>query len=614
MKRYRLYIVSTLIIILGCCLDGNSQGLNSSIVSIKKTYPIKDTIFDPVTDSVIIQVKLDDYFIWGKYPPDSIGFYSFGNNYSWTKRPVTNTTEYLAEYKCVSPAYNFTDTINPVYFWLYDVSENIDTVKSYAMIYNKPQAKLLSVYSADQVTGASEYIVYESNPRLGISAGSWFPSANVNSFITKIELKDEENAFYYTLWENAAGVPEKEITVDLPEIFTLQPGASNAFALRATGRTVTGYSGPQEFSEEYSFTLWYLHLDAPDTVCQVNRPVDLEGYPAGGSFEGNGIINNTNQFNPALAQANTFNTITYRYIISGEEFAVSKDIFVIDLPVIELEGNVEVCANSTDVLYRIENYDTSKYVYKWTFSGIKEVIDSTAISRTVHWRSDPESFTGNIKISLESKNPDQFCPAVFEYLVDIDPDVAPDKPSICYGDLDKRLLLCSNTSAIYYDWYIDDEELIWQSNTPYCYLTDDIIKYHDIDTVNHSTVFTVRIANQKTGCYTTGYMGDENTCAETMENTMQYQPARGDGTLVIDLQENPVRESMNLKLSGSFTGQYEIVVYSISGPLVHTNRNFKHAPVETLGLEFEKSLTAGIYVVICRYNAIQTAPVKMIVY
>jgi hypothetical protein len=608
MKRYGIYITVILILLSGTYFNGFAQ-LNSSIESIQKTYPITDTIFDPAEDSLIIQIRLENYFIWGNTPPDSIGFFSLTNNYSWVKKLVSNTTLFQPEYKSVSPVYYFNQEVNTVYFWLFDPDNEIDTISGFKIIYNKPQVELLSVEPADIVPGTAHYVVYESNPKLAVNGESWFPSTELSSFITKIELKDEATSFYYTLWENASGVAQKEIEVDLPSIFTLEPGLTRSFALRATGMTDDDYTGPVETSAEFPFRLTYMSIEVPDTICQVNSNISLEAYPLGGSFEGKGIVDNTSLFNPFLADANAYNTVTYRLIIEGSEFSVTKNIYVIDLPVVELDGELEVCANSTDVKYTILNADTSKYDYIWKFTGVAEIIDSTAVSTILRWQSDPGSYTGKISISLESKNETQFCPAIFEYLVDIDPDNAPDKPCVCFGDISRRLLLCSNTQAAYFKWFINEADSIGFSDKPYFYLTEDIIKYNDID---NSTIFTVRIANQLTGCYTTGFMCGETFCVGNEQSSMLIGKA-GD-ELEIAIRTNPVRDNIYLKTSGNYSGKADLKVYTMNGTLILTRQLNKVLPSEDHVIALNAGLKPGFYLVSCQYGDNRTSPVKMIVY
>jgi hypothetical protein len=609
MKRYGIYITVILILLSGSCLNGFSQD-NSAIKSIQIAPPVIDTIYDPAVDALIIEIELDSYFIWQDAPPANIGFFSLNNNYSWENKAVTHTTAFEPYYKAVSPVYNFDKENNTVCFWLYDQNDGhtIDSTTCFDIVYNKPQVVLLNVEPADQVPGKPLYVVYESNPDLTVNAESFFPSSEVSSFITKIELKDESNSFYYPLWENASGLSQKEITAALPGVFTLEPGATRCFALRAIGRTAIGYSGPVETSEEFSFCLTYMTTNFPDTICQVNSYISLEAHPEGGSFSGNGIIENTNLFNPSLANANSYNTITYKFIYEGSEFSVSEDIYVSNLPAVNLEGDLEVCANSTDVIYTILNAETAKYDYIWKFTGVAEILDSNDVSVTVHWQANPASYTGRIDISLQGKNQTQ-CPATFEYLVDIDRDDAPDKPCVCFGDIGRSLLLSSNTTASYYEWWTTEGDSVGTTLAPYFYLTSDIKKYHNIDA---TTTFIVRISNQLTGCYTTGYMCEQQECAGI--ELSSFQGVGEKEGLTVSVLDNPVHGNMILKVSGTWSGRFEVNVYSMSGVLMFSGSEMKTSPVQDYSAALDSKLSPGVYLVVGQFGNNLTSPVKMIVY
>jgi hypothetical protein len=340
----------------------------------------------------------------------------------------------------------------------------------------------------------------------------------------------------------------------------------------------------------------------------VNDEIALTGKPEGGIFSGNGIISGTQWFNPSLANIG-LNTVTYFYKIEGTEFSTSMSILVIDKPVITLEGPRQVCANSTDVLYTITNPDPN-YNYLWTFNGISQIIYSNNFDTTiVQWGTTQNE--GTIVIGLEPTITTQACPASFEYLVDIDPDPAPDKPCICFGDKNKRLLLSSVTDAAFYQWYINNDELIGTNNTPYFYLTDVIYEDHQI---SDATVFTVRIAFQETGCYTTGYMCQEIMCAGNDELNLIKPSANSDEDLSISIQSNPVTDKLNLKTEGSYLGQYELLVYNMTGTLVFSGQMNKVTPLEYHEARFQARLNPGIYILTCLYNGKRTLPVKMIVY
>ncbi len=457
MKRYRIYLVVILFVLSGAQHMVFSQ--NSDIVYILKQIPTETTVFDPVKKDIQIQILMNSFGPWGTTDHEGIGFFSLSNNYSWEPTTVEHSGGgvepfYVCNY--YSADYFIEDT-NLIYLWLYDEINLIDTVASFTIIYNKPQIELLTVHLSDSLPASRHYVVYESNPQITLTAHSLFASTNEDSYINRIILKEEATNLDTTLWEYENGMPGISFSQDLPAMFSLNPGDTRTFTLLAYGNTDDSYNGPPETSEEFSFTLTYLSLDGPDEICKVNDTIALTGKPEGGIFAGNGIISGTHWFNPSLANTG-INIVQYFYKIDGIEFWTSKSILVIDKPAITLNGLRQVCENSTDVLYTIADADPD-YNYTWTFDGISEIIYTNNFDTClVHWNTSQNK--GTILIEIDPIASTQACPATFEYLIDIDPDAAPDKPCICFGDKNKRLLLSSVTDAAYYQWYINGDELI----------------------------------------------------------------------------------------------------------------------------------------------------------
>lgn len=608
MKRYRIYLIVILFVLSGAHHKIFSQ--NSDIEYILLQKPTETTVFDPAKKDIQIQIKMNNLSAWGTSDHAGIGFFSLSNNYSWEPTIIEysgNGVEPFYICKFYADEY-FTEDANIIYLWLHDSMNLIDTVASFTIIYNKPQIELITVLASDSVQATRHYVVYESNPQIAVKANSLFTSPDEDSYITKIIMIEKATGQDSTLWENQNGVSDIVITKDLPHMFSLNQGDTRIFTLIAFGKTDLAYTGPPETSTEFSFTLTYLSLDGPVEVCRVDDEIALFGKPQGGIFSGNGIISGTQWFNPSLANIG-LNTVTYFYKIEGTEFSTSKTIQVIDKPIITLEGSRQVCKNSTDVLYTITNADAD-YNFAWTFDGISEIIYSNNFDTSiVHWNTLQNK--GTILIELEPKATTQACPASFEYLIDIDPDAAPDKPCICFGDKNKRLLLSSVTDAAYYQWFINEDEQIGSNNTPYFYLTDGIYEDHQI---NDLTVFTLRIAYQETGCYTIGYMCEEVMCAGNDEFNLMKLSDGSDGDISISIQSNPVTDNLNLKTEGDFLGQFDLLVYNMTGSLVFSSQLTRVMPLEYHEVNFQTRLDPGIYILTCLYNGKRTLPVKMIVY
>jgi hypothetical protein len=608
MKRYRIYLIVILFVLSGAHHKIFSQNSDIEIIFLQK--PSQTTVYDPAKKDIQVQIKMNNLADWGTIPPSGIGFISLVDNLSWIPSNVEysgNGVEPFYVCKYFAPEY-FTKDTNIIYLWLHDEANSIDTVASFTIIYDKPQVELLTVMDSDSLPASRDYVVYESNPQFVVQANSLFTAPAEDSFITKIILTDNATTLDTTIWEDLNGVSEVNITRALPHIFSLEPGKPKTFTLVTIGKSNLSYIGPVETSTEFSFTLTYLSLTGPSVICKVDDEIALTGLPEGGIFSGNGIISGTRWFNPSLANIG-LNTVTYFYKIEGTEFSTTKTIQVIDKPVLTLDGSRQVCRNSTDVLYRITNPDAN-YNYLWTFDGISEIIYSNNYDTSiVHWNTTQNE--GTISIKLEPKTTTQACPATFEYIIDIDPDAAPDKPCICFGDKSKRLLLSSVTDAAYYEWYLNGEELLGSSNTPYFYLTEEI--YEDFQ-INDLSVFTVRIAFQETGCYTTGFMCADVMCAGNDEFSFLNPSASSDEDLVISIQSNPVTDNMNITTKGNYLGRLELQLYDMTGSLVWSKQLNRETTHEYFQSKLQVSLDPAIYILTCLYAGKRTLPVKMIVY
>jgi hypothetical protein len=606
MKRYRIYLIVVLFVLSGAHLKIFSQ--NSRIRDIIMHIPAESTVYDPVKKDIQIVIRTWDFSTWGTTDHDGIGYFSLSNNYSWEPTTVAHSgggAEPIYECNFSSNEY-FTEDTNTIYLWLHDTMNQIDTVAGFTIIYDKPQVELLTVLASDSLPASRHYVIYEKNPQISVKAKSLFTSPAEDSFITKIVLIEKATTQDTILWENQNGVSNIIINRVFPHMFSVGPGETRTFTLVAYGKSNLAYIGPQEVSGEFAFTLTHLSLDGPVEVCRVDDEIALSGQPEGGIFSGNGIISGTQWFNPSLASIGP-NTVTYFYKIEGTEFSTSKSILVIDKPAITLEGSRQVCENSTDVLYTITNADIN-YNYTWTFDGISNIIYSNNFDTTVvHWGTAQNK--GTIHIGLDPKESTQACPASFEYLIDIDPDAAPDKPCICFGDKNKRLLLSSVTNAAFYQWYLNDE-LLGSNKTPYFYLTDEI--YEDFQ-ITDLSVFTVRIGFQETGCFTTGYMCEQIMCAGNDEFNL-INPSTGSGEdLSISIQSNPLTDKLNLKTEGGYLGRFELQLYNMTGSLVLSSQLTRVMPLEYFNVKFQSGLNPGIYILTCLYDGKRTLPVKMIV-
>jgi len=87
-----------------------------------------------------------------------------------------------------------------------------------------------------------------------------------------------------------------------------------------------------------------VNAGADTSVCLDVSPFILYGYPAGGNWTGNGIINSTGLFSPVVAGSG-ISIVTYTYTDNSTECVIfdTKNINVNPLPVVEAGSNITLC-------------------------------------------------------------------------------------------------------------------------------------------------------------------------------------------------------------------------------------------------------------------------------
>jgi hypothetical protein len=606
MKRYRIYLIIILFVFSGAHHMVFSQNSKINTISLEKPDPT--IYFDPVAREIEILIAMNTPDPWGQTNQEGIGFFSLSNDYSWVQTSVDFSLQhfYLCEF---SFGDYFTEDTNFIYLWLYDPVNLIDSVTRFTIVYDKPQIKLDSVGSADLVPSSVNYVVYEPNPTLYLSAQSLFPSTDVDSYINKIILK--ENSVETTLWDDDI-VPSISISRDLPDLFTLLPGDVRTFTLTACGKYDDTYGGPKpETSKEFSFTLTYLSLQGPDQFCKVDKEIALTGRPEGGKFDGPGIDSGTKWFNPSRA-ANGPNMITYFYNINGTEFSTNKTVFVIDKPEINLSGPLQVCENSTDVLYTITGANPD-YNYTWTFEGIigGPIYTNNFDTCIVHWKTTQNK--GSIVIDLAPVDINQACPASFDYFIDIDPDPAPDKGYVFFLDQERKFLASSNTEPKYYDWYMVDETgdtsggFLRRTYMPYLFL--DTVLIHDMQIDISNQCYAVSTGNLENGCFTLSPMP---SCGKKSSSNDFFQTPGNEIDLTV--YPNPSDGSFELKLSGIYNGKYDLRLLNLNNQEV---QNLGGNEIELLGnanIKLHTNLQPGMYILQLKYGIDRKIVKKIIIY
>lgn len=623
--KIKLTLFILILLLSACTARVVAQYNNQNIEYVIITKPTHLSSSDPYLGDLQFKVKLTSYVIWGDNPPEYSVRISVNNNYSWVYADSLRIIagQFDGSYYCRTPEgfdgpYGEKD--NVIYFWIYDqVSpRDFDKIFELHLTYNKPQVSLVSVEQGDQIPGKDKYVVYNPEPVLnlrGFSSFNWPDSTN--SFIKEIQIKKEKVGFseWISCWASSSGSPDNSVPYALNASgLELVPGL-NTYYLRSIGKSAPNYQGGVEYSDVHKIELFYLGIECSDTICQVDSNIRITALPVGGIFEGNGIVDSTNWFNPSDAQENQINTISYKYLVDDLEFVVNKDVYVIQLPELTLAGEFEVCSNSTDKIYTIENPDTENYYYKWRFEGVGEVLDSNSnISRTVHWMADPDSYTGKIVISLESKNASQFCPAEFEFLVDIDPDPAPDKGCVFFLDQEKRLLASTVTLPAYYEWYMLSASgdttagFLGSGNTPYFFLTDKLIDDRKIDLANQK--YALASGNLLYGCYTLSYMCDDESKAGLIPGGFKETT----NNLSVNVTPNPSSGSFQVNLSGNYIGAYDLELMNLLSNSREVLAHDMLKDAELVSVNITTVTPPGIYLLRINYADSSSETIKIVIY
>jgi hypothetical protein len=168
------------------------------------------------------------------------------------------------------------------------------------------------------------------------------------------------------LWSGGSGAPQFAPINNVNSVYSLTPGDITAGGVTLKIRTNDpDAGGPCTAVEDQVFVrinkLPAVFLAGLESVYAENSGIDnLDGFPAGGSFTGPGIVAGTSQFNPANAG---FGTITIRYTYTDpatsctnyiERTTIVNPVTNVDFFILEdnrpnTSGNPQICANQGDL-------------------------------------------------------------------------------------------------------------------------------------------------------------------------------------------------------------------------------------------------------------------------
>jgi len=404
-----------------------------------------------------------------------------------------------------------------------------------------------------------------------------------NNHITQV-LASFNDGELVSVWEGYE-YNQVEVTFNITQLNPdgLQPG-ENKLMIWALG------DQPNELSDPDSTYIFYHDFDygelEANTICRYDSNYRLTGLPEGGYFSGEGIVGNTNIFNPSLVpeSVNTV-VITYEYPVYGTISSVQKEIYLLNIPVLSLEGSLQVCSNATDEPYQITlNDDISLYTIDWHITGGDTLEGKgTNSSKLIHWGQAPGP--GKINVKAYPLSPGQGCFAENEFIIDIDPTTVPDKSFLLLQD---KLLVCSYPSANYYIWYKNDECLDTTENQQYYFLGPDF-SLNETDVFYVCTAFDISADSCCTKSFL--YPGEnENPDKATLFNNF-FTSHEG-----LNIYPNPNNGQFTVSVLNEFSGKATFKIFNMygqevyGGSFIKENEHFS----KSFNLEF---LTAGLYLV-----------------
>jgi hypothetical protein len=563
----------------GTLLWDEALFINPGNDSIRMIYP-ENVIVDPHSDTIGFYFYNPELF-WGDDGNyfDTVIRISANQTFEWYNVNIKDVID--NKYLCTThDKITLPDTSNTIYFRMeWEVEGNrFDTIFTESVRYCKP---MVEVQQVDDVTPYDGSIVVVNEPSINIKLNVLrsfdYSGPTINDKIKSIEyrLNDDpyEDLIAFTPVINGLSIDT------LLEIPLLHYGI-NTLEFRANGKHKLDLP---EYSEIRKVTLFYLDFDLgdlpDDTVCALDKNFELRGLPAGGYFSGSGIIDQTNVFNPSLADPGT-NLITYHYQDFQVNASVTHPVTVDPIPDFDLIGDREVCFNEYDVFYEITGVNLEGCAFTWDLTNgeVLDTQDNTHFS--VHW-GDPG--TGRIKLELVYKN-NPACDASREYIIDIDPTKAPDPSFISLHN--GNLLVCSDPTANVYHWYKNDQLIVtdYPENNPYLLLTGSNLPSGSGTSDYH--VETAFVANSHS-CFTESH----HYIYSATEKNLEYG-----NDLHLTISPNPADKSINFSVYPLQEGDYFYELVDLAGKILMTDQVYFNQNGFSPSLDIQ-NISPGIYLV-----------------
>jgi hypothetical protein len=388
------------------------------------------------------------------------------------------------------------------------------------------------------------------------------------SYVTSCWVKGSKTltGIRYKLGNNPEKPSGKAGTLDLTNF---EPGLNLLLINHETEYSKTAYK-----TDTVKFFYTYFNLDPlfmNGEIWLMDTLLNMKGYPEGGWFTGNGIVNNSTYFNPVVAGIGN-HVLTYHYPYKGKDITVSRNITVSSYG-FAISGPLSVCLNST-AKYSITPVNPG-FDYGWkidcaavtTFNPGKDTI-------TIRWPRILPTGINFCTIEVTATHKILKIPFKQSILVYLKNNVAYDPQPIFFGDAANKLIICAYKDAYEYRWYRDGS--LQATTKKQYYYSAAPGKVFMLDLVTDAQCITRMILPVSSA---TGYSDQPVPFAQKPDQDKLIPDL---GVLVYP---NPVRESLNIILPPSDESRL-MKIFNLASQLVYEMKVIENENI--LNVDFSK--------------------------
>lgn len=497
-----------------------------------------------------------------------------------------------------------------VYIQVNDSEYTYDLAET--MIYRKPEIQLLSYETSIQkeVSFNSQTIVTKD---LTLKVKALIGATEIGSHVDGDEVTSVEwmvnNSGHWNLQPlTNPGYQKQEVLIDISGGIGF---GMNHIVIRAKGNE------PNEYSETKSFDvfLWGIDKNSISTKLTIfdENLYKIPGQPSGGWYTGVGIAGKTPWFDPSTAGAG-IHEIVYHYELEGNIFIDSVEIVVSGKarPEFEISGPFQACPQSSHK-YQLISDDIEGI--EWSVEG-GEIVDISNESDEINvkWKSSafwgqvpPSNRIGYVFATRDSSDEETDRKTLIVDIGDID---APRTPTLFFGDIDHRLLICNSDSVNLYKWFKLPATTIFPDDTlnislPDAFATSTKPYIYLPSKPEENSVFFVELANYS-NCPTRGFIVNNKSSLVRIGMDPNIYQSNFNGFSIFP---NPANDYCYIKLDQPARKVTAEIVNLLGEVLVH--KEFVDPGENTIKLILT-GLTDGLYYVRAYADGREMRPAKLI--